>query len=443
MLQLQFLKESENAKNFDVIQHLYTKCMESLAEQIFSQLDAKDLQAAEVVSRLWYSIIFKGKMWEKLYRRSIPKSLTLNQLLQRRICEGFDVKADNFLHKRLLNAFEKLKNNWTSGSYSKKVIDVGRCTRFLMDANHIITIDSTLSMTMWNRWTLEEERLPLQSNTTLTELTHVELSNDLIFCSYRDGTIAVWDIIAKSVRFEFRDEQMSGCDLKIYVAHGLIVSFVSVVGLNGRYDQTRFCVRSVQKPSTEIVARELTRRIPCSRVKDISSDNNYFIVFLYCSNDYIVSAGDFKIQIRSVNTFETLREVDGVMCSSDIYSYFNGWLVTAGSTTISIWNISEHNKTCQQTISRISCSEYETQAADVQLNDHQLIIRYVDGTFTVWNIFGSEKKELLESASIQIFGERVKRGYQKFKFDQLQIVSVNACEDSQGRHDLMTMIDFC
>ena len=131
------------------------------------------------------------------------------------------------------------------------------------------------------------------------------------------------------------------------------------------------------------------------------------------------------------------------MCSSDIYSYFNGWLVTAGSTTISIWNISEHNKTCQQTISRISCSEYETQAADVQLNDHQLIIRYVDGTFTVWNIFGSEKKELLESASIQIFGERVKRGYQKFKFDQLQIVSVNACEDSQGRHDLMTMIDFC
>lgn len=417
--------------------------MESVAEQIFSLLDVISLRAAEAVSKLWYSVIKKTKISEKLYQRSKLESPSLGQLFQRRICEGFNVEADIFWHKRLLNDYEKLKANWTTGNYSKKVIDAGRCTRFVMDSKRIIAINSTLSVTMWNRWTLEEECLPLQSNSALTELTHLELFEDYIFCSYRDGAFVVWDITTKSIRFKFQDEQMSGCDLKIYAAHGLIISFVSVVGHSGRYDQTRFCVRTISRPS-EIVMQELTSRTPCSRVKDMASDGNYFIVFLYCSNDYIVSPKDFKIQLRSTNSFEPLHELDGIMSSSDIFSYCNGWLVV-GSSSIRIWKIAD-NKSFQlsTSISKTSDTEYETQIADIQLDGQRLIVRDMDGTFTVWRFFENKQgTEILGSASIRIIGERVKRGYQKFKFDQLQIVSVHTHEDeSKGRHDLLTLRNF-
>ena len=375
------------------------------------------------------------------------KYSALSLLLQRRISEGFNVVDDEFLHKRLLNAYETVQMNWATGNNLKKIVNVGHCSRFVMDSKRIIAVESTLSVKMWNRWTLEADHLPVQSDNTLSELTHLELSDDLLFCSYRDGTIAAWDITTKSILFQFTDENISGCDLKIHVAHKLLVCFKTVVGRDWGCNQTLFSVRSLKKPC-EIVTQELTNRTPCARVKDVTSDDNYFVVFMFCSNNCVVSPDNFKIQLRSVTIFEVLREICGIMSSNEIFSYFNGWLV-AGLTSVCIWDIEKDN--CQHTIEKpfnIS-EEYETEVADVKLDGEHLIIRDTTGTFTVWRFMGNKKSistkegiELLSNTSITLAGEQLKRGYKKFHFDPLQIVSIHSEENDYGQSDLLTIRNF-
>jgi WD40 repeat protein len=433
-----------------VIQLLHEKCLDSVTEYIFSLLNISCLKAAETVSKLWYSIIKKEKIWEKQYGKLNFKDSALSLLLQRRISEGFNIVDDEFLPKRLLNAYEKVQMNWTTGKNLKKMVKVGHCSRFIMDSNRIIVIESTLSVTMWNRWTLEAEDLPVQSDNTLSELTHLDLSEDLLFCSYRDGTIVAWDITKKNILYQFTDEIMSGFDLKIHIAHGLLVSFKTVAGDDWGCNQTMFSVRSLKTPSN-IVTQEVTNRIPCARVKDVTSDDNYFIVFLFCSNHCVVSPDDFKIQLRSVNIFEVLREICGIMSSNEIFSYFKGWLV-AGLTSVRVWDIEKG--ICQYTIPAAfdNSNEYEMQVADVQLDGEHLIIRDTSGTFTVWRFMTTNKQSiipskerinLLSSTSVTLSGERMKRGYQKFKFDHLQIVSVHTEEDDlNGPCDLLTIRNF-
>ena len=434
--------------NFDIIKLVHEKCMNSVTNYIFSLLDITCLKTAETVSKLWYSIIKKGKIWNKKYENMNFKYPALSLLLQRRISEGFNIVDDKFLHKRLLNAYEKVQMNWDTGNHLKKIINVGHCTRFIMDSKRIIVIESTLSVTMWNRWTLEVEHLPVQSVSTLSELTHLDLSDDFLFCSYRDGTIVAWDILKQMVVFQFTDESMSGCDLKIHVAHGLFVTFKSVVGQDWGGNQTMFSVRSLKSPS-DIITQELTNRIPCARVKEVTSDDNYFVVFVFCSNTCVVAPDDFKIELRSVTSFEILREICGIMSSDEIFCYFNGWLV-AGLTSVCMWDIEEYN--CPHTIPTTfdNWDEYETEVADIQLDGEHLIIRDTNGAFNIWRFggnkqFNSPKKEgvkLLSDTSITLPGEQLNRGYQKFKFDQLQIISVHSEEDDNGRHDLLTIRNF-
>lgn len=434
--------------NFDVIQLVHEKCTDLVTDYIFSLLDTSSLKNAETVSKLWYSIIRKFKIWSKQYENMNLKCSALSLLLQRRISEGFNTVDDEFLHKRLLTAYEKVQKNWDTGNHLKKIINVGHCTRSVMDSKRIIVIESTLSVTMWNRWTLEAEDLPVQSDNTPSELTHLELSNDLLFCSYRDGTIVARNLVKKMVIFQFTDESMSGCDLKIHVAHGLLVSFKTVVGQDWGGDQTMFSVRSLKTPS-EIVTQELTNRIPCARVKEVTSDDNYFVVFVFCSNHCVVSPDDFKIELRSVTSFEILREICGIMSSDEIFSYSNGWLV-AGLKSVYMRDIEECNRPhIVPTTFDHWDDEYETEVADIQLDDEHLIIRDTNGTFNIWRFGGKksntpkqEGKKLLSDTSITLPGEHLKRGYQKFKFDQLQIASVHSEEDDDGRHDLLTIRNF-
>lgn len=415
-----------------MIHHLLEKYQDSIAEKILSYLDINSLEAAEAVSICWYSFIKEARLWKKLYDRSVVKCRALSLLYQRRIAEG--IQEDEFLHKKLLSARKKVLTNWCTGNYSKKSINVGRCSRFVVNSKHVITIDSTLSVSIWNRYTLVGEQLPLQSDTTLSELTHLELVDDFVFCSYRDGAIVMWDIAAKSVIRAFRDEQMSGCDLKIHVAHGLIVSFVSVVSPHTGGYQTRFSVRRIDNPS-EMIRQEITNRVPCARAQTVSSDQNYFVVFLLCSNDYIVSRDDFKIQLRSTSSFEIVREICGIMTSRDIFSYFDGWLAVGGkdNTEVRIWDIEKEN--CQFTIPVSN----ETQIADIQINDHCIIIRDSSGTFQVRHF----NRFVHCNADFDITGEQVKRGYQKFKFDHLQIISAHTnTEDFENRHDVLMLLNF-
>lgn len=439
--------DSGTVDQLDIIQQLHEKCMESVVEYIFSLLDISCLRTAETVCKLWYSIVKKRKLWKKLYQNHNFRSSTLNLLLDRRTCEGFNTAEDEFLHKRLLNAYEKVQQNWVIGNHVKKSVNVGHCSRFVMDSKRVITMDSTLCVTMWNRWTLEEERLPLESEDGISELTHLQLAEDLVFCSYRDGTIVAWDIMEKAVSFRFKDENISGCDLKIHTAHGLLVSFVTVTGSVRGCDQTRFSVRSVQKPFS-IVAEELTKRIPCARVKDVTSDNNYFVVFLFCSNNYVVSAEDVKIQLRSIDTFEILREICGIMPSDHVFKYFDGWLV-AGIRTIRIWDIEKSN--CQHVIqhSNSSTEEYETLVVDVQLDGERLIIRDNSGTFKVWlfccnkEVNFSNRIGRLSNNSLSISSEPIARRCEKFKFDELQIITVERVQDDiRGPFDLLVMRNF-
>lgn len=421
--------------------------MDSVADYIFSLLDISCLRTAESVCKLWYSIIKKQRLWKKLYNRHNVVSSTLNLLLDQRTCEGINAAADEFLHKRLLNAYEKVQQNWATGTYVKKAVNVGHCSRFVMDSKRVIIVDSTLSATMWNRWTFKKECLPLQSENTVSELTHLELSNDLVFCSYRDGTVMAWDIMEKAVLFRLKDEKISGIDLKIHAAHGLLVSFVTVVGPTRGCDQTSFSVRSIQKPFS-IVAEELTNRMPCARVKDVTSDNNYFVVFLFCSNNYVVSADDLKIQLRSVDTFEILREVCDIMPSNHVFKYYNGWLV-AGIQTVRIWDIEKSN--CQHVIPKPSSNtdDYETQVVDIQVDGDRLLIRDASGTFKVW-LFRCSKEanlsndtERLSNSGVSIPSEPIKRSYEKFKFDQLQIVTVDRVQDDLcAPFDVLTMRNF-
>ncbi|KAI9553986.1 hypothetical protein GHT06_019257 [Daphnia sinensis] len=433
----------------DIIQQLHEKCLDSVVIYIFSLLDVDCLRTAETVCKLWYSIVKKRKLWTKLYQRHNIRTSTLKLLLDRRTCEGFNTAEDEFLHKRLLNANEKVQNNWATGTYLKKSINVGHCSPFVMDSKRVITMDSTLSVTMWNRWTLEEERLPLGSADGISELTHLQLAEDLVFCSYRDGTIVSWDIMEKAVRFRFKDENISGCDLKIHIAHGLLVSYVTVTGAVRGCDQTRFSVRSLQKPFS-IVAEELTKRIPCARVKDVTSDNNYFVVFLFCSNNYVVSAEDVKIQLRSVDTFEILREVCGFVRSDHVFKYFNGWLV-AGIRTIRVWDVEK--SICQHVIPQLNSNtdteEYETLVVDVQLDGERLIIRDNSGTFKVWlfccNKWAnfSNRMGILSNNYVTLSSEPITRRCEKFKFDELQIVTIERVQDElRGPFDLLIMRNF-
>ncbi|XP_057375627.1 F-box/WD repeat-containing protein 1A-like [Daphnia carinata] len=439
--------DSRIADQLDIIQQLHEKCLDSVMVYIFSLLGISDLRTTETVCKLWYSIVKKKNLWEKLYQRHNVRSSTLKLLLDRRTCEGFNTAEDEFLHKRLLNAYEKVQHNWATGTCVKKSVNVGHCSRFVMDSKRVITLDSTLRVTMWNRWTLEEERLPLTCEDGISELTHLQLAEDLVFCSYRDGTIVAWDIMEKAARFRFKDENISGCDLKIHTAHGLLVSFVTVTGPVRGCDQTRFSVRSLQKPFS-IVADELTTRIPCARVKDVTSDSNYFVVFLFCSNNYVVSADDVKIQLRSVDTFEVLREVCGIIPSDHVFKYFDGWLI-AGIRTIRIWDIEKSD--CQHVIpqSNSSIEEYETLVVDIQLDGERLIIRDNSGTFNVWlfcckkgaNL--SSRMGLLSNNNVSISSEPIARRCEKFKFDELQIVTVERVQDDlRGPFDLLIMRNF-
>lgn len=415
--------------------------MDFVTEKILSYLDTKTLKAAEAVSKSWHDVIKRTRQWETLYQRNKSKHPALGLLLERRNTEGH--KRDHFLSKRLLSAHEILKENWQTGNYVEKSVDVGHCSRFLMDSNYIITVDSTLSMALWSRWNLHEgEALPLQSTTTLDELTYFELYNGCVFCSYRNGSFVVWDIKSKSIRHRFQDDQMSGVDLKIYVAHDLIIGFVSVssVSANEGY-QTRFSVRSVHRPQ-ELVSHELTSRIPCATVKSISSDANYFVVFMLCSNDYIVSGEDFKIQLRSINSFEILREVYGVVSSRDIFQYFDGWLVAAGTEhmgVVSIWDIEQGN--CRHTIEM----NPEHNIVDIQINSELIVIRNISGTFQVYRYyFDEQNNRFLIDKHAELARETIKRGYQKFLFDQLQIITVQPNHDGNVKthSDRLTFLNF-
>lgn len=428
------MQESKTTfEKLDFISNLNERFL-AIAEQILSLLDIKSLKSAEAVSKDWYSVIYHTRLWEKLYLRESMKSSTLDILLQRRIAEGFK-KDDPFFLKRMLNSFGKIQTNWRTGNFAIKTIDVGRCSRFVMDDNRLVVIDSTLSVTLWNRWTFEREQLPLQSDSTLSELTDLGLYKNFVFCSYRDGTVVVWDLTEKCIHYRFKDNEMSGCDLKIHIACDILVSYVSLVSFSGN-DQTRFTVRSIENPFV-IISKELTDRAPCARVYNILSDDNYIIIFLLCSNDYIVSRQDFKIQLRSIVDFQAIREVSNVMTSREIFTYFNGWLLVGGKDEreIRVWDIV--NEICRFRIK----TDDDSGLVDVRYDGHHVIVRHSSGMFYVWRFQLGQNVEPIK-ANFEIVGERIKRGYQHFRFDQLQILSVHNNESSLDRHDVLTIRDF-
>jgi WD40 repeat protein len=409
----------------DIISLLVKRHMNLIAESILSFLDDTSLKNCEAVSKTWYLTIRNGKLWKHLFNRISQRKPLLQTLLKRRELEAkHDMEKDEFLYKRLLNCQHSLSQNWTSGKYSLSSANVGEVSVSIvvMDAKRILFALRTSpsvpsSIMVWNRWTLESEQYLVGHQEWVTDL---QICGELIFCSYYDGTILVWDLKTKEVVQQFQDQEVVDW-VVIHAAHQLLITCTSIA--SGPSDRdTSITVRRIKSPAEMVI--EATEEIPNYKVCRLVSDENYFAVFLSSSG------GDWiKLQLRSAADFRCVREMNNLIQVEDSFDYHSGRLVTGSSEgVIKIWN--PETGVCRQTWK-------STETIDqLRLSSQHIIARHSEDTkFFVWNLPTAadlmERQEPNDPVQIETC-EEVGVMDPSFIFDELQIINVSVNELELG-----------
>ncbi|KAI9558748.1 hypothetical protein GHT06_015537 [Daphnia sinensis] len=422
----------------DIVSHLVKRHMNMVAENILSFLDHTSLQSCEFVSKTWYLVIRNGKLWERLYKRVSQKKPLLQKLMICRKLEAkHDTENDEFLYKKLFCALHTLEQNWSSGQYKTYLKAVGdvSVSIFTMDARRILfglrTSPSVPSSIMvWNRWTMESEHLLVGHQEWITDM---QICGDLIFCSYYDGTILVWDLKTKEVVQQFQDQEVVDW-VVIHAAHGLLITCTSV--LSGVTDRdTSVTIRRIHSPTEMVI--EKTEEISNMKVNKLVSDDNYFAVFLSSSGGNCI-----KLQLRSTVDFQCVHEISNVILREDSYAYHSGWLVTGSSEgIIKVWN--PVTQTCVQTWNS------QEKIEDLHLSSKHIVTGNSDGKLSVWNLPISDRINLLEQPSPRCLfqtnsAEEVSTMDPSLIVDELQIltISVKDIPKTDASTTALTVRDF-
>ncbi|XP_045025122.1 F-box and WD repeat domain-containing 11-B-like [Daphnia magna] len=242
----------------DIVSLLVKRHMNLVVETILSFLDHNSLQSCEFVSKTWYLVIRNGKLWKRLYGRVSQRKPLLQNLMARRELEAkHDTENDEFLYKRLFYAQQTLVQNWSSGKYKTSLKALGEVSVsiFTMDARRILYVLRTSpsvpsSIMVWNGWTMESEHFLVGHQEWITDM---QICGDLIFCSYYDGTILVWDQKTKEVVQQFQDQEVVDW-VVIHASHGLLITCTSI--LSGLTDQDiSVTIRRIHSPTEMAIER--------------------------------------------------------------------------------------------------------------------------------------------------------------------------------------------
>lgn len=422
----------------DIISLLVKRHMNLIAENILSFVDHNSLQSCEFVSKTWYLVVRNGKLWRQLYRRISQQKPLLQTLMKRRELEAtHDVDKDQFLFKRLFYAQQTLEQSWSSGQYKTTLKAIGEVSVsiFTMDAKRILfglrTSPSVPSSIMvWNRWTMESEHFLVGHQEWITDM---QICGELIFCSYYDGTILVWDLKTKEVVQQFQDQEVVDW-VVIHAAHGLLITCTSITSSPTDRD-TSLTIRRIHSPTEMVI--EKTEEISSMKVSVLVSDENYFAVFLSSA-----SGSCIKLQLRSTTDFHCIHEINNLISSEDSYAYHCGWLVTASSEgTIKIWD--PVTETCVQTWNS------QVKIEELHLSSKHIVTRNSEGKLFVWDLPMRGSIELEEKPSpsclFQIDGaEEVSIMDPSLVVDELQIltISVKDIPNTNASSSVLTIKDF-
>lgn len=422
----------------DIVSLLVKRHMNLVVENILSFLDHNSLQSCEFVSKTWYLVIRNGKLWKRLYGRvSQRKPLLQNLMIRRELEAKHDTENDEFLYKRLFYAQQTLVQNWSSGKYKTSLKALGEVSVsiFTMDARRILyglrtSPSFPSSIMVWNRWTMESEHFLVGHQEWITDM---QICGDLIFCSYYDGTILVWDLKTKEVVQQFQDQEVVDW-VVIHAAHGLLITCTSILsGLTDR--DTSVTIRRIHSPTE--MAIEKTEEISNMKVSMLVSDENYFAVVLSSS-----SRNCIKLQLRSPVDFQCVHEISNLISHEDSYAYHSGWLVTGSSEgIIKVWN--PVTQTCVQTWNS------QEKIEDLHLSSKHIVTRNSDGKLFAWDLPISDRINLLEKPSpsclFEINGsEEVSMMDPSLIVDELQIltISVKDIPKTDASTSALTIRDF-
>ena len=426
----------------DIISLLVKRHMNLIAENILSFLDDISLKHCEAVSKTWYLTIRNGKLWKHLFNRISHEKSLLQTLLKRRQLEAkHDMEKDEFLYKRLFHCQLSLSQNWSSGNYSTSSTNLGEVSVSIvvMDAKRILFALRTSpsvpsSIMVWNRWTLESEQFLVGHQEWVTDL---QICGELIFCSYYDGTVLVWDLKTKEVVQQFQDQEVVDWVI-IHAAHQLLITCTSIASGPSNRD-TSITVRRIHSPAEMVI--ETTQDIPNFKVCKLVSDDKYFAVFLSSAEDEWI-----KLQLRSTADFRCLREINNLIHAEDSFDYHTCRLVTGSPEgVIKIWN--PETEVCKQTW---KCPEMIDQ---LHLSSQHIVARHSEGTkFIVWNLpsLDSIDTDLIMSEQVSngLFqietNEEVEVMDPSFIFDELQILNISVKDilGTSPSSSVLTVRDF-
>ena len=413
----------------DIVAQLVKRHMNSIAEGILLNLDSISLKNCEAVSKTWYLVVRNGNLWKQFYSSVSKENPLLQTLLQRRELETtHQTDSDEFLFKRLFSAQQNLNKNWNCGKYftTKTTLGEVSVSIFVMDTKRFLFVLRSSpavpsSIMVWNRWTLHPEHTLVGHQEWVTDL---QICGDLIFCSYYDGTVLVWDLDTKEVVQQFQDQEVLDW-VVIHAAHGLLVTCTSIAsGPDANDRDTTITIRRIHSPTQMVVERQ--EDIPCMKVCRLQSDSNYFVVFL-------TSTDEIKLQLRSAD-FHCLRQICDVIPPDVSFAYHSDRLVTGSSDgLIKIWDI--ESQTCEYTWTT------QEKIDELRINSRHIITRNSNGKLTVWNLPGTTdcKDEEMAKGLFQIKGEDVGIMDPSFAFDELQILAVSV-KDVSRTVSLSTLI---
>lgn len=407
----------------DIIDMLVKRQMHLIAEDILSYLDDASLHNCESVSKTWYFVIRNGNLWKRLFKRVQQKRPLLQMLHKRRLLESkHQTENDEFVFKRIFNGQKNLCKNWKSGIFSTESTSLGEVSVsiFVMDTNRILfglrsSSSDPSSIMVWNRWTLKPEHILVGHQEWITDM---QLCGDLIFCSYYDGTILVWDLSTKEVIQQFQDQEVVDW-VVIHAAHGLLISCTSVAsGPEANDRDTTITLRRICSPNEMVIERR--EEISEKKVCLIESDEKYFAVFL-------TTCDGTKLELRSTIDFQCLREIGYLISIEETFAYHSSRLVTGSSEgTIKVWDV--ESQTCKQTWSSTDNIE------QLCLIPGRLITKNSQGKITVWD-FPPDDSQTVESKSMeklfQIESEEGGIMDPSLLADEFQIVTVSVKDISR------------
>jgi WD40 repeat protein len=423
----------------DFITLLLKRHMDLIAQDIFSHLDLISLMNCELVCQNWNSAIKKGKLWKRLYCQECHKSSLLPTLFQRR--EAINqweweadrlVKSEETLLKNLFKTRQILKENWAVGNFQTTTTTLAglNVSHLKMDANRIVFgVTKEFSrpfVNIWNRWTLECEGVIISPDSfIMTSISDLLLWKNLVFCSFEDGNIIVWDVKAGRECQSFNGEEVpsreSVVSLKIQMANGILISCFRTEPpypdreIGHDWDSTVFSLRRISDDGqffSNVVER--IEHIPYTTVCQIESDSNFFAIFM--------ESFEFsKIQLRSADRhFQFLHELDFTNQNLVHFSCHSGRLATVSTEEdvqkIKLWD--PKTLKCKKTWPAL------VSTVQVLLSSNHLVTCSHDdekNSLTVWEM-PTETSEEFPSELFQLQSEGDSTA---FAFDELQILVVS------------------